>query len=113
MTSVPEPAGDRAPNGTGAAEFTQLRRLLVGKELDDLARIKDQLDDPAARTAELAQLLPEAIKAARAKALREALEPIFEKAFQSSVRRHPRELADAIYPVIGPALRNAIAAAIR
>jgi len=115
---MPEPAGDRAatggaPNGAGAAEFAQLRQLLVGQELDDLAQIKGRLDDPAARTAELAQILPEAIKTARAKALREALEPIFEKAFQSSVRKHPRELADAIYPVIGPALRNSIAAAIR
>jgi outer membrane protein OmpA-like peptidoglycan-associated protein len=115
---MPEPAGDRSatggtPNGAGAPEFVQLRQLLIGQELDELAQIKGRLEDPAARTADLAQILPDAIRAARAKALREALEPVFEKAFQSSVRKHPRELADAIYPVIGPALRNSIAAAIR
>ena len=90
-----------------------MRQLLVGQELDELAQIKNWLDDPARRIADLAQILPEVVRAARAKALREALEPIFEKAFQSSVRKHPKELADAIYPVIGPALRNSIAAAIR
>jgi OOP family OmpA-OmpF porin len=115
---MPEPADDRAatgsrPNGAGAAELAQLRQLLVGQELDELAQIKNWLDDPTKRIADLAQILPDVIRAARAKALREALEPIFEKAFQSSVRKHPKELADAIYPVIGPALRTSIAAAIR
>jgi outer membrane protein OmpA-like peptidoglycan-associated protein len=115
---MPDPAGDRAANGgatngAGAAEFAHLRQLLIGQEIDELARIKDRLEDPATRAADLAQILPDAIKRARAKALREAMEPVFEKAFQSSVRKHPRELADAIYPVIGPALRNSIAAAIR
>src|SRR5581483_707268 len=64
-------------------------------------------------SADLARFLPGAIKAARASALRDALEPVFEKAFQSSVRKHPKDLADAIYPVIGPAIRNSIAASIR
>jgi len=58
-------------------------------------------------------VLPESIKGAKGKALRDALEPVFEKAFSSSVRKNPKELADAIYPIIGPAIRTSIAAAIR
>ena len=112
-----EPAGDRAAtssrgNGIGA-EFAQLRELLLGEELNELAAIRGRMDDPARRSAELAEVLPDAIKAARSKALRAALEPLFEKVFQSSVRKHTRTIADAIYPVMGPALRNSIAAAIR
>ena len=112
-----EPAGDRAAtstrgNGVGP-ELAQLRELLLGQELTELAAMRGRLDDPARRSVELAEVLPDAIRAARAKALRAALEPIFEKVFQSSVRKHTRELADAIYPVMGPALRNSIAAAIR
>ncbi len=115
---MPEPAENRAAagspsNGAGAAELAQLRQLLIGLELDELKKIKGRLDDPATRTAEIAEILPGIIKSARSRALREALEPIFERAFHSSVRKHPKELADAIYPVIGPALRNTIAAAIR
>jgi len=112
-----EPARDRAATGSpsngAGGELAQLRQLLIGEELNELAAIRGRLDDPRRRSADLAQVLPDAIKATRAKALRTALEPIFEKTFQSSVRKHTRELADAIYPVIGLALRNSIAAAIR
>jgi OOP family OmpA-OmpF porin len=101
--STPEPA----------AELAELRELLVGQEIEELARVQARLADPGKRTEDLAQVLPEAIKSAKAKSLRDALEPIVEKSFHSSVRRNPKELADAIYPIIGPAIRTSIAAAIR
>jgi OOP family OmpA-OmpF porin len=97
----------------GGREYAQLRELLVGPERAQLDELQARLDDPEQRAADLARFLPEAIKAARAKALRESLEPVFEKAFQNSVRKHPRDLADAIYPVIGPAIRTSVAASIR
>jgi OOP family OmpA-OmpF porin len=106
-SDVPEPAGALA----------ELRELLVGQELADLAGVQARLADPAKRAEDLAQILPQAlpaaIKAAKAKGLRDALEPIIEKSFQNSVRRNPKELADAIYPIMGPAIRSSIAAAIR
>lgn len=113
-----EPPGDQAAagkpaNGRDPADLQEIRRLLVGQDLDKLADIGARLDDPARRAVDIAQVLPDAIRTTRARSLREAFEPIFEKSFQSSVRKHPRELADAIYPVIGPAIRAAIAAAIR
>jgi OOP family OmpA-OmpF porin len=109
------PSADAPTNGSGAlsAELGELRQLLVGPELEQLARVQARLADPASRSADLAEVLPEGIRNAKAKALREALEPVFEKAFSSSVRKNPKELADAIYPIIGPAIRTSIAAAIR
>jgi outer membrane protein OmpA-like peptidoglycan-associated protein len=112
-----ETAGDRAAtgsrgNGVGH-ELAQLRELLLGEELNELAAMRGRLDDPARRSVEVAEVLPDAIKGARAQALRASLEPLFEKVFHNSVRKHTRELADAIYPVMGPALRKNIAAAIR
>ncbi len=80
-------------------ELSQLRELLIG----DLPR----------RAADVAEVLPQSIKGAKGKALRESLEPLIERTFSSSVRRNPKELADAIYPIIGPAIRNSIAAAVR
>lgn len=106
---MPEPAS----NGASSADLSELRQLLVGPELEQLANVQDRLADPARRSADFAQVLPEAIKAAKPKALRDALEPVFEKAFQSSVQKNPKVLADAIYPIIGPAIRTSIAAAIR
>jgi OOP family OmpA-OmpF porin len=114
---MPEPAPDRAAdqsvNGSSSAEYAQLRDLIVGPEREQLAEIQERLNNPEKRARDLAEVLPGAVRNARSKALREALEPIFEKTFESSVRKHPKDLADAIYPVIGPAIRNSIAASIR
>jgi OOP family OmpA-OmpF porin len=94
-------------------ELTQLRELLVGQEIEDLACVQERLANPAKRIDDVAQILPEAIKSAKTKSLRDALEPVIEKTFHSSVRKNPKELADAIYPIIGPAIRSSIGAAIR
>lgn len=104
------PAG---PDGAGSAELDALRQLIVGPELQQLEEVRQRLDNPAQRATDLAQVLPEAVRGAKPRALRDALEPIFEKAFSASVRKNPRELADAIYPIIGPAIRTSIGAAIR
>jgi OOP family OmpA-OmpF porin len=94
-------------------ELESLRQLLVGPELERLAALNERVADPAKRSIDMAEALPGAIRAAKAKPLREALEPVIEKAFSASVRKNPREVADAIYPIMGPAIRNSIAAAIR
>jgi outer membrane protein OmpA-like peptidoglycan-associated protein len=113
-----EPPADRAAtdspaNGAGAAEFAELRRVLIGQELDEIAGLRSRLDDPSIRSAETGKILPAAVKSASAKNLRESLDPFFEKSFRNSVRKNPREISDAIYPVMGPAIRSSIAAAIR
>lgn len=82
------------PESKDAGDLTELRKLLTGP-------------------AEVASVLPDAVRAARQKSLRDALQPLFERAFQTSVRNNPRALADAIYPVIGPAVRRAISAALK
>jgi outer membrane protein OmpA-like peptidoglycan-associated protein len=100
---MPEPPGALA----------ELRELLVGQELEDLASVQARLADPAKRAADLAQVLPAAIKAAKANSLREALEPLVENTLHNAVRNHPQKLVDAIYPIMGPAIRTSIAASIR
>jgi outer membrane protein OmpA-like peptidoglycan-associated protein len=110
---MPEPAKDGAGfTEIGSTEFAELRQLLMGPDLVRLATLEDRLDDPAKRSAELARVLPDSIKGSKSKALRESLEPVFEKAFEASVRKHPKELSEAIYPVMGPAIRKSIAASI-
>src|SRR5688500_19337100 len=56
-------------------------------------------------------MLPEAIalRAGRDRQLARALAPTVENAISESVRRNPREVATAIFPVLGPAIRKAIA----
>jgi outer membrane protein OmpA-like peptidoglycan-associated protein len=87
---------DAPPSAGGAGEpgLAELRRLLTGP-------------------AEVASVLPEAVRTARQRSLRDALQPLFEKAFQSSVRNHPQELADAISPLLRRAIRRSITEALR
>ncbi len=115
---MPQPPADPTAtgtpaNGAGAAEFAELRRTLIGPEQDQIEGLRKRLDDPAVRSTETGRILPAAIRNASRRNLGEALEPIFEKSFRSSVRKNPREISDAIYPLMGPAIRRSIAVAIR
>ncbi len=71
-----------------AEPMARLRSLLLGGEREAIRRLEKKIDDP------------------------EALAPTVEKALNASVRRDPRPLADALFPVMGPAIRRAIAQAI-
>jgi OOP family OmpA-OmpF porin len=86
---------------------------LAGSALERLDRLEARVSQPGSRAADLAEVLPDGIRGAKTRALRDALEPIVEKSFQNSVRKNPQEVADAIYPVIGPAIRKSIAASIQ
>ncbi len=88
----------------------ELRDLLVDPERRAIAALRARLDDPALRARDLATGLPEALAhCSDDRRLTEALMPSVEAVITGSVRRNPRPLADALFPVIGPAIRKAIA----
>jgi OOP family OmpA-OmpF porin len=101
-------------DGNGGSSLDQLRSLLVGPEQDRLEHLEQRLDDSAPAADDVSEVLPTAItlSAARDDRLKSALAPLMEDSIYASVRRDPQPLADAIFPVIGPAIRKAIAAAI-
>lgn len=96
-TPGPEVTG-KAPQGPAvpappAAEarldaVQRLRAILLGPHREQLQKIERTLEDP------------------------NALSPVVEKALTASVRRDPRPLADALFPVMGPAIRRAISQAL-
>jgi OOP family OmpA-OmpF porin len=92
-------------------EFAQLRELLLGEERRQLAELKRRLETRGLTPEEIADQLPEAIalRSGRDRQLAKALAPTVESAISVSVRRNPREIATAIFPVLGPAIRKAIA----
>ena len=110
-------ADDREPwraVGTGydsAEDLAELRELLVGAERRRLRELERRLDAAGLTPEQIAELLPEAIvlRSARDRQLARALSPTVESAISESVRRNPREIASAIFPVLGPAIRKAIA----
>jgi OOP family OmpA-OmpF porin len=112
--SAPASGPDSSPPPDRAAEFAQLRALLVGREQHAIAELQARLDAMGVTPEELAEQLPEAIalRAGQDEQLARALAPTLERAFTESVQHNPQQIAQAIYPTLGPAIRKAIAEAI-
>ena len=92
----------------------ELRRLLVGGEIDQLGRLARRVEDPEAFAEAVGRILPTAFAqaSARDERLGQVLAPTLERATDASIRRDPRTLVNIIYPVIVPAIRKAIAETI-
>lgn len=87
----------------------QLRGLLLGREIEELARLRDTVEDPEQLAAAVARILPTAFAAASSEArLGQVMAPILERATQSSIRNDPRTLINILYPMIVPAIRKSI-----
>ena len=104
--------GTRDLGDVGVRELSELRDLLFGAERRQIDELRRRLDTAELTPDELAEKLPQAIvqRAARDRQLALALAPTVESAIKESVRRDPRAFATAIFPVLGPAIRKAIAA---
>ena len=96
--------------GREASRWHELRTMLTGPEQRQLAQILKRLDDPVRRAEELANALPDALSMGVAKdgRIARALQPTMDAALKTSARKDPKALADAIFPVLGPAIRKAI-----
>jgi outer membrane protein OmpA-like peptidoglycan-associated protein len=100
-------------SAAGSSALASLREILVGPEQRGVASLEARLDDEERRTAEIGAVLPRVLaRHAGDPELTKALAPSVEKAITASVQRNPRPLADALFPVMGPAIRKAVAAGL-
>ena len=96
-------------------DLDQLKTLLFGAEKQALDSITDRVERREARTADVAEILPEAIYQSHKKndELVESLtEPVGE-CVQRALHDDPETFSDALYPVMGPAIRKSIMQALR
>jgi outer membrane protein OmpA-like peptidoglycan-associated protein len=120
---VNHPAQPPLPPDTGEAHpdemasFEALRTLLLGSEQQQLAELRERVHNPELRARDVSGVVAEAIELRRGQdgehALSEALAPSVEQVVKESVRKDPTVMADALFPVMGPAIRKSIAEAIR
>jgi outer membrane protein OmpA-like peptidoglycan-associated protein len=91
--------------------------LILAPEQEALERLHQRVDDPASRTEDVGSVVAEAIQLRRQQggdeALSVALAPTIETALRESVRKDPATLADALFPVMGPAIRRSILETLR
>jgi outer membrane protein OmpA-like peptidoglycan-associated protein len=103
-----------SPDGGDEESMSELRSLLLGPTETQIAEIHERLTDPHRQLEEVSRILPAAVavRTRQDDELTQALAPTVTSAIESSVRRNPQPLVDAIFPVIGPAIRRAIAVAL-
>ena len=96
------------------ARLRQLRGLLLAPEQAQLEELRRRLDHPETRRQELSGHIAEAIalRARNDRKLQVTLQPLIEEALRISVERNPAMLATALFPIIGEAVRKAVAHAL-
>ena len=98
----------------GHDEFESLRTIVVGPEQKLLRKLEQRIEDTASRAQDVSEVLPRAIglRAGRDKKLQGVIQPVLEEVLRISVQKNPRILADALFPIIGAAIRKALASAL-
>ena len=91
-------------------EFSQLKRLILGHEQESLERLQERVERPATRAQDVAEVLAESfeLNADKTTELAEAMRAPVQRCISDAVRDDPDDFADALFPVIGPAIRKAV-----
>ncbi len=90
-------------------DLATLRRLLLGEEYQSILKKTEILDNPVL----LGELMSPSIQAALKikdpnNNLQQVLTPVIVGGLMDSVSSDPKPIADALYPVMGPAIRKSI-----
>jgi len=96
-------------------DLDQLKELLFGAEKQALDSISERVERREIRTTDVADILPEAIHQSHNKdgELVESLTQPVGECLQQAFRDDPETYGDALYPVMGPAIRKSIMHALR
>ena len=101
------------PDRDTADEIASLQAILLDPAARRLDALQARLDDPEQRAADVGAVLPQVLlEHADDPRFARALTPQLEKAITTSVKRNPTPLADALFPVMGPAIRKAVSASL-
>ncbi len=95
--------------------FVELRDLLLGDQIRELEELRRRLDDPNLRTQETSKILADALSLSiqRDRRVQSVLQPIAEDSLRASVEKNPNLFADAVFPIVGQAVRKAVAHALQ
>jgi OOP family OmpA-OmpF porin len=106
MASSPRPSPN--PSHLSVKEskgFSHLRQLLLAPEQTELERLKNRLDQYILHAIRL--------RAKQDSRLLASLVPVTQEALALSIKQSPQLISDSIAPILGPAIRKAIARAMR
>ncbi|PAX60459.1 OmpA family protein [Brunnivagina elsteri] len=95
-------------------ELNELRTLLLGVEPKKLSQVCEYIETQKIKPEDISRILPEAVilRSLQDKQFVEAMIPTIEQAVETSVQRDLNILSNAIFPILGPSTRRAIASAL-
>jgi outer membrane protein OmpA-like peptidoglycan-associated protein len=95
-------------------ELNELRTLLLGVDPKKLSQVCEYIETQKIKPEEISRILPEAVilRSLQDKQLAEAMVPTIEQGVEASVQKDLNVLANAIFPILGPSTRRAIATAL-
>ena len=95
----------------------ELRSLLISEEQHEIVALRERIESPERRALDVSAVVAEAIVLRRAQGgdqkLSAALTPTVEAAVRESVRKDSHVLVEALFPVMGPAIRRSVAEVFR
>jgi outer membrane protein OmpA-like peptidoglycan-associated protein len=121
MSEKPADGVDRPDAGGSSHEdekaLQELRTLLLSEEQHEIVALRERLESPQQRARDVSAVVAEAIQLRRAQGggqeLSAALTPSVEEAVRESVRKDSHVLVEALFPVMGPAIRRSVAEVFR
>ncbi|MEP6908454.1 MAG: hypothetical protein ABI858_10815 [Pseudoxanthomonas sp.] len=98
-------------------EYERLRQLLLQHERDRMDALQDSVHKATARFERVPDLLAEDIEASIRRGTHSRLANVLSEAsidsLEMAVRRRPQTVVQAVYPIIGPAIRSSLSDALR
>ncbi len=97
------------------SQIEELRQIIVGGNADQLAELKERIENVERRAVDVAEVLPPAIVAGLkedGQSLVNALEAPVSMSLKQAIRSEPEDYAEILYPVMAPSIRKAISQAI-
>lgn len=96
-------------------DLDKLKSLLFGAEKESLDSIRERVERPETRAVDVADILPEAIYQSHKNGdhLAVSLRAPVGECLEQAIHEDPKKYGDALYPVMGPAIRKSIMEALR
>lgn len=97
------------------AEYEELRSLILGLEAHELEKLWKWLKEPDALAEDISDIIPVSIKQMINKGVIsvDSVLSLVEEAIEKSIMEHPGRMANALYPIMMPAIRKAVAEDIK
>jgi len=91
--------------------FNSMERRYLDDGYQRLAAIEKRLNDPASRIADIDEVIDPVLRKnlENENRLRKALNPVLVEQFHQTARQEPDVMAEALFPILGPAVRKMIA----